>query len=442
MNRRKFLTGSTASFVGLSVRSLLTGLPPAFFLTGQLRAQDAGRKFAVIAQSGAGESVNGAGPGSFDSPDFIHPSDSATDLTRVIDGRTFSAADLGATTDYLGGANPVRISRCFEALGPMQDNMAFFHHRTGFGIHPQFQLAQKIDGRLKGDDGRGQEELPAAIAQENATALGTLTDRPIVLSGNATFQDAPLGSYSPTSIRELVLSAVSSEVPAEMFSATRNYLIDEVYQGTRESGDPNQQRFLDEYVVSQNQATEVAERLLDEVNAIDDDGMASQMKMAAIIIKLRLAPVVVVDYRLSGDNHVGNGMTVEAEHTLNMMADYREFYDFAVSNGVWNDLLYATVSVFGRSMNETGNGRGHNGSLSTGLLFGGHLTRKVVGGIDATRPRGFCMPINANDGGTANPNVSEDDTFACYAKSVLQAAGVPSPRLDVRVPDVPSVALV
>ena len=442
MNRRNFLMGSAGSLLGLSIRSLLTGLTPAFLLTGQLHAQESGRKFAIIAQSGAGESVNGSGPGSFDSPDFIHAGSGSTDLTRDIDGRTYTAADLGETTSFLGGPNPVRIARVFEALGMMQENMAFFHHRTGFGIHPQFQRAQKIDGRLRGDSGRGQEHLASAIAQENATALGTLMSQPVVLSGNATFRDAPLGTYSPTALRELVMSAVGSVVPSDMFGATRNFLVDEVYQRTRESGDPNQRRFLDEFVISQNQATEVAERLVSEVEAIDDDELASQMKMAAIIIKLRLAPAIVVDYRFSGDNHVSNGMTVEAEHTLNMVADYREFYDFAVSNGVWDELLYATLSVFGRSMNETGNGRGHNGSLSTGLLFGGHLSRKVVGGIDLTQPRGVSLPINSSTGGTDNADVSEADSFACYAKSVLQAAGVPQSRLDVRVPDVPAVSLV
>ncbi len=441
MNRRHFLKGISTSLLGLSIRSLLTGLPPAFFLTGQLRAQESGRKFAIIAQSGAGESVNGSGPGSFDSPDFIHATANATDLTRVIGGRTFSAADLGETTNFIDGPNAVRIARCFEALGPMQDHMAFFHHRTSFGIHPQFQRAQKIDGRLRGRTGRGQEHLASALAQENATALGTLMDRPVVLSGNASFEDAPLGTYSPTAIRELVLSAVDSEIPSDMFGATRNFLVDRVYRGTRSSGDPNQMRFLDEFVISQNQATDVAERLFSEVDAIDDDGLASQMKMAAIIVKLRLAPAVVVGYRFSGDNHVSNGMTVEAEDTLNMMADYREFYDFAMTNGVWDDLLYATLSVFGRSMNETGNGRGHNGSLSTGLLFGGHLERRVVGGLDTTQPRGVSLPLNASTGSTENPNVGEQDLFACYAKSVLQAAGVPEDRLDVRVPDVPHVTL-
>ena len=442
MNRRHFLKGSVSSLLGLSIRSLLTGLPPAFLLTGAVRAQASGRKFAIIAQSGAGESVNGGGPGSFDSPDFIHAGAGSTDLTRVVDGREFTATDLAETTTFLGGSQPVRIARVFEALGPMQDNMAFFHHRTGFGIHPQFQRAQKIDGRLRGDSGRGQEHLASAIAQENAVALGTLMDQPVVLSGNATFRDAPLGTYSPTALRELVMSAVGSEVPADMFGATRNFLVDEVYRNTRESGDPNQRRFLDEFVISQNQAAEVAERLVSEVDVIDDNGLANQMKMAAIIVKLRLAPAVVVGYRFSGDNHVSNGMTVEAESTLNMMANYREFYDFAVGNGVWDEILYATLSVFGRSMNETGNGRGHNGSLSTGLLFGGHLGRQVVGGIDPTQPRGVSLPINSNTGGTENANVTEQDSFACYAKSVLQATGVPQDRLDVRVPDVPAVSLV
>ena len=427
--------------MGLAVRSLLTGLPPAFLLSRRAWAQNPVRKFAIIAQSGAGESVNGCGPGSFDAPEFIHPSTQDSDYSAVIDGTTYTADSLSQSTVFIDGENPVRIAKCFESLGPMQDHMAFFHYRTELGIHPQFPIAQKAGGAIKGAFGRGEEELASAIAQETAAELGTLLTKPIVLSGSATFNGAPLNTYSPTVIKELVSSSVSGEVPGEMFGAARNYLLDKIYQDVKRDGDPNQKRFLDEYAISQSQADEVASKLLNEVVDIADDSYTSQMRMASIIIKLRLAPVVVVGYRFSGDNHVSDGLTIEAEDTLKMMATYRDFYDFANEMEVWDKCLYATVSVFGRSMNERGNGRGHNGSLSTGLLFGEHITRKVVGGIDPQQPRGVSLPFDAATGSTQQPNVSVQDAQASYAKSVLLAAGVSEPRLSERVRDVPAVSL-
>ena len=444
MDRRHFLKGAGGSALALSIRSLLTGLPPAFLLSGTVKASDASdasRKFGIIALSGAGESVNGCGPGSFDNPNFIHPSPGSTDLRVTIAGREFGALDLSETTQYLDGPQPVRIARCFEALGPMQDDMAFFHHRTSLGIHPQFPIAKKIGGAIKGPDGRGEEELVSAIAQENAASLGTVLSQPIVLSNSVTFQSTPLNTYAPTVIKELVASGVASAVPEQIFSAARNRLVDDVYGRIKDGGNPNQKRFLDEFVLSQTQADEVASKLMNEVVNISDDGLMSQMRMAAIIVKLRLAPAVAVGYRFSGDNHVADGLSIEAEDTLNMMAAYRDFYDFANTMGVWEDCLYATLSVFGRSMDERGNGRGHNGSLSTGLLFGSHLQRKVVGGLDPTSDRGASLPFNAATGALDNPNVSVSDGFASYAKTVLKAAGVPDDRLEVRVRDVPAVTL-
>ncbi|MEO1233683.1 MAG: hypothetical protein AAFZ18_32780, partial [Myxococcota bacterium] len=233
------------------------------------------------------------------------------------------------------------------------------------------------------------------------------------------------------------------EVPSGMFGSARNYILDRVFREVKANGTSNQRAFLDEFAISQQQADEVASRLVEEVVDISDDSLTSQMQMAAILIKLRLTPTVVLGYRVSGDNHVSNGLEVETPLTLDMMATYRDFYEFANEVGVWNECLYGTVSVFGRGMHHTGNGRGHNGSLCTGLLFGEHLQRKVVGGInlDPEFRKGACVPFNASTGGLDNPNVPVEQAEASYVKSVMKAAGVPNGRLEVRVKDVPAVDL-
>ncbi|MEO0813154.1 MAG: hypothetical protein AAFY60_09850, partial [Myxococcota bacterium] len=265
MDRRLFLSQTGAGVFGLSIRSLLTGLPPAFLMSGRALAAEATRKFAIIAQSGAGESVNGFGPGSFDSDAFIHPSTSDSDHTQTIAGVTYDADSLAQTTEFLSGPQPVRIAKVFESLGSMQDHITFFNYRTSLGIHPQMPIAQKAGGAIKGEIGRGEEELPSAIAQENAVGLGTLLDKPILLDGGATFRGAPLNRYSPTVIKELVSSSQGSEVPEGRYAAARNYLIDRIHKEVKANGTPNQKRFLDDHAISQQQASEVAGRLFSEV---------------------------------------------------------------------------------------------------------------------------------------------------------------------------------
>lgn len=441
MNRRSFLKGSTNSLLGLSMRSLITGLPAAFLVSGHAMAASTNRKYAIIGQSGRGESVNGCGPGSFDNPDFYHPTTYDSDFSKVIAGRTYTADDLSNTTTFIDGPQPIKIARCFESLGSMNDDMVFFHHRTRLGIHPQFAVAKKAGGAIKGFIGRGEEELASAIAQENAAYLGTLLDKPIILSGSGMYNGNSLNTYTPTVLKELVSSSVTTEISKQSFASARNFMVDKVFHQVKSTGTPNQMRFLDEYALSQEQATDVAEKLADEVADITDDSHESQLKMAAIIFKLKLAPSVVTDYRFSGDNHVSGGFGLEVADTLNMMAAYRAFHDFAINTGIWDQCLYATVSVFGRTMENKGNGRGHNGRLSTGLMFGQHLNKAVIGGIDPNEPKGLSMPINSQNGGTDNADVSVDDSFACYAKTVMKAAGIPDSRLDVRVRDVPAVEL-
>ncbi len=64
-----------------------------------------------------------------------------------------------------------------------------------------------------------------------------------------------------------------------------------------------------------------------------------------------------------------------------------------------------------------------------------------MGGIDLDpdRRKGPCLPFNGATGGLENPNVAVEQAQACYAKSIMKAAGVPDDRLDVRVRDVPTV---
>ncbi|MEO0973153.1 MAG: hypothetical protein AAFX85_08650 [Pseudomonadota bacterium] len=81
----------------------------------------------------------------------------------------------------------------------------------------------------------------------------------------------------PTVIKELVTSTIASEVPTSMFSAARNRLVDPTYGELRTNGALNQRKLLDEYVISQTQAEEVATQLAGEVVDIVDDSYSPRV---------------------------------------------------------------------------------------------------------------------------------------------------------------------
>lgn len=442
-NRRAFLQGSFGSAIGLSLGALLTGLPPAFLASGKVFAADCtSRKFTILSMSGGGESISSVAPGSFDSAIFDHVT-SADVYSKVLDdGRVITAADLANKMVFIPGTKPVYAARCFNALPPdLLDHTVFFHHRTNTLIHAEFGLVKNARGRLLGELGRGTEELPSAIAQENAACLGTIFTKPLVLSGNCSYKGEPLNTYSPTAIKNIVTKRTDAVLSSGSFGAARNLLIDSVYKDIQTSGTAAQKRFLDNFALSQQQAASIADALLDEVTAIDDDSIESQLKTAAIIVKLRLAPVVAVEHFFSGDSHHDDG-TNEITGTLDMMQAYRSMHASAVTAGIENDFVYATLDVFGRTtaFSNGYGGRNHNANLSTGLIMGAHLKKSVVGGINQTQARGESVAFNSTTGATTNPDIAINDSLGCYFKSVMKATGIPDDRLDARVRDVKAVS--
>ncbi|MEL6547806.1 MAG: hypothetical protein AAFQ82_24485, partial [Myxococcota bacterium] len=105
-----------------------------------------------------------------------------------------------------------------------------------------------------------------------------------------------------------------------------------------------------------------------------------------------------------------------------------------------NDVVFATLNVFGRSGRRgSKGGRGHYGNLCSGLILGGQIAGGVVGGLDSN---GQAVGLNSKDGSTNNPDVDSADTLNAYYKTLMRLAGVSSERRDVRIPDGKDVAAV
>ncbi|MEM9187593.1 MAG: DUF1501 domain-containing protein [Myxococcota bacterium] len=449
-SRRELLKGAGATSLGWSLRAAVTGLPLPFLLSGRVTAADPDARVTVLATSGAGESVNATGPGTFDAERkdyFDHTVAGDVDTSEVpnlvVNDVNLSAEDLATPVHLRFGDEPVRVARMWSALPEsLRQHLVWFNHRTGAGIHPQFKSVLRCHGRLRGEIGRGDEQLPSAIAQETAALLHTATAEPFILAGGGySSYGNPLASYSPTEVKTLVGSVGNTLGGVENFDALRDHYIDASYGHLRREGTPEQRRFLDEYVASRSQAAAFGTGLGTLLEEIVDDSIDSQLRVAAALAKLRIAPVIVTNYSFSGDNHYPGGLTDEAARSLTMMQSLDRFWRALQDFGILDDVLFATADVFGRTARiNPGNGRGHYGNLASGLIIGTHLSGGVVGGYEFTdNNKAYASGINSTTGKSDAPDIPPSDTLAAYFKSVMRAAGVPEERREVRFPENPEV---
>ena len=455
MDRRSFLHGTSGSLFGLSLRSLITGLPTAFLLSPRAMAQSASTtKYVLLAHSGAGESINGSGPGSFASEQFSHANSSHYDGSVECGGVEYTANDLSTPMDYAPnpqGGRPIQIARCFAAFGGMLESTAFFHCRTTTGIHPQFPAVRTLHGRIIDNlTGRGTEDFGSALAQELHPLTQSVLAKPILMASDGSkYQGQPLIRYTPTELAELIRTSVQQRVAPDEFAAARNHIVDSYHRRLQREGTPQQKRYFDNHVKSQTDARLVSERLSGQIDSINGDSFLDQMNLAALLFRLNITSVVNCNYRFSADNHQPDGLSTEAEHTLNMVKAYREFFNRAEELDILEQCLYATLSVFGRGMHVTNNGRGHNAKLYTGMLIGkGFIKKQQIGGIDPEFRGGQSLPFDAATklpvpaDRTGPSIVGVNDSIVSYCKSVMRAAGVPQTRVDARFKgEVPTVDL-
>ena len=94
------------------------------------------------------------------------------------------------------------------------------------------------------------------------------------------------------------------------------------------------------------------------------------MRCAAIIAKLRLAPVIMINTNFGGDNHQDAGLLNETNETLAMVAALDGYWQAIHDLNVADDVLFARLDVFGRSPHSDGNGRNHYGDFVSGLMIG------------------------------------------------------------------------
>ncbi|HCH65956.1 MAG: hypothetical protein CL927_07745 [Deltaproteobacteria bacterium] len=441
-SRRNLLCMGSATGVGLGLRSALTGLPVSFLLRGEAHADAVQPRVAILASSSEGEPINVCGPGTYEqatADSFTHPDPNRIELEEVnkqdVNGVVLGVESLSQAAEITLGVDRIRMAACFAALpSEMLRHLVWFNYRSGANIHPQYKDVLSCFGQVRGGDGRGDEQLPAAIAQELSGLLGTTTAAPLILgTGAFTSSGSSLANYSPMKLKTLTESVGQAIGGADNFAAMYDTFIDEAYRDVLRDGTAQQKRFFDQHAASRREATEFGSALGTLLAGIEDDSIKSQMETAAIVAKLRLAPVVVINTDFGGDNHQDAGLLAETNQTLAMIDALNEYWTVIEDYGVKDDVFFANLDVFGRDPSSDGNGRSHYGDFVSGLIVGTHLQGGVVGGWQLNG-KVQATGINATTGSPLGATIAPEDTLAAYYRTLLQAAGVSPDRQEVRLP--------
>ena len=453
LNRRNFLGGSLAGAASLSLRSLATGLPASFLLTGQMPAyaQSTSQKTLILAMSDDGESVNSYAPGTY-STDSNDPrfaierateTELGTDVKGSINGNNVQVGDFTNSATFDLGDTTVQGAKYFSYLPQsLRERMAFFHIRTAANGHPEGGRVHGVNGALVGGDGRGVEEIQSAIMQEMAVSDSVLT-KPMVLNGGGgrlavlSYGGAALTRYTPIDVKNLFLSSNSVEI--ENMNKVYENAIDSIYKTVKSTGTSAQREYLDAHAASRGQAVILGDQLGDLLSSVTGSSRGDQIKAAVGMAKAKLSPVIVVRYAYCGDNHGDANLATEVSQSIEQMNNLESLWSLIQAEGMEDQINYATYDIFGRTLGRNNSGgRDHHNSSCVNMMIGSNIKAGVIGGLEDWSNGGHrlmrAMNIDSATGAaSSNGDISADETLSSYARTLMASMGISEERIDFRI---------
>ncbi len=448
LSKRDLLKRALFGGGALGLRAFATGLPPAFLLNrGMAVAQETQQPtYLILSNAAAGHPSNANTPGTYPANpnnnndplrQIDHPqvADLGNGVQGTINGVDFTAASFETPVDLTLGSNTYKAAGPWAALPQGVLNRAtFFHHATYANAHPEFANVMQFHGAVKAANGRGQEMLSSAVAQETAGLLGTLTNQPVNVGGNQlTFEGRPLGTLDPLELKSLFgAGAHPTGVPdASQIVRLRDAVLDDVYRSVRESGSGAQKKFLDRYAMGREQAAQLGDQLGTLLANINSNNSADEARTAVALFRLNVTPVVVMQMRYGGDNHRDNNLGNEVTQTIETINSIRTLWNELVAADMQDRVTFANLDVFGRKLlrNSSG-GRDHNRDHHTMLMFGPGIAPGVVGGLEPSRNNnGSIRDFKA----TAIGDIPFDQTLESAGKTLAKAVGIAEDRINTRI---------
>ena len=424
LSRRQLLAGSALGIGAYAWRSLATGLPLSFIMqpgkalaatTPSTCSPQRTPQYLIMSISGAGNPVGLNAPGTY--PTAANP---------VVADIVHPPGDAFASKTFMMNGQSVAAAAAWSALPQaMLDRLAFFHHSTYTDVHTQFPAVMAGMGRVS----KG-EMLPSALSQSLAPCLGTIQAQPVNLtSGQLTYQGSSVPVLPPSSIASLLGGPNS---PLASLGPLRDQTLDTIHAYLKQHGNKAQRAFLDSMAVARQQSASLGGSLLSAFTNIKDDGVDSQFAAAVALIRMKVAPVVVMEMQFGGDNHFDTNLAYEAGHQLSSIASLTTFWNNLTALSLQDQISFGLWDVFGRTFKGRGTaGRDHLAAHSMGLLMGPHVAGGVIGGIAPLYGQYAATPIDAATGaGAAGAGIATTDLLASYMATVSASVGVDSAQIN------------
>jgi hypothetical protein len=423
LGRRGMLGAMATAGGGLLLRSLATGIP-ASVLLDPLSAK-AGpsltAKTLILSVSNNGDPLNANVPGTYEDvvPGIFHPDSglspgmAPTELT--LSGKQFLAAKPWA-----------------DLVNDTTDQIAFFHHATYTPVHGELGRVQKMMDATEQND-----MLISLIARETAPVLQTVQADPLSLgaSGGELLSAGGriLGNVAPLSVRQ-ALGGV--EGPLKDLTALRDGDIDRVYDIYRKQGTPSQLGLLDAWVRSRDEVRGISQDLIGELGLINGNDALNQVRCAAVLAAMNIAPVITVHLPFGGDSHNDTDFEDEAAQTIAsvglLQSLYAQLRDFRKNGPLKQQVLIGSLNVFGRTLLKNGtDGRDHHSGHHVMMLMGDGIKGGVVGGLtmDASGDEYIAAGIDTASGGVGT-DIPFEETLGAAGKTLAYALGVAEARVD------------
>jgi hypothetical protein len=430
LTRRQGLRAALFGSGMLGLRALATGLPIAFLrdpsrasaedLMCAITAKD-NLQYLILSASSAGDPINCNAPGTYEAASIIHPMQPEMAPTAVqLGSQSYMAAKPWAATEAGGALSAATLGRTL-----------FFHHSTRTTVHGDQPKVMKLLGATD----RG-EMLVSAYAKHLAGCFGTVQTEPIAVGarGNASelvsFAGRTLPSISPTQLKQLLTGSRSD--PLVKLRTLRDTALDQLNALAKTDASGVQRDFLDALALSQRQVRELAEQLATTLMAITSDDVKGQALAAAALIAANVTPVVTLHIPFGGDNHTDQDLQTETTQHVSGVQGIQSVMDGLAMLGLTDKVTFATMNVFGRTLNgiakvEGRTGRDHYGNHSVTLMVGKNIKPGVIGGVTTASSGAYVASDldSATGAAAAGGDIPAAESHIAAARTLGAALGLP-----------------
>ena len=402
-----------ASYVGL--RALATGLPAALLLDPRKALADvpaacpaaSKAQFIIFATSGNGDAINANVPGTYEDPGIYHGKDPAMAPARLT----------------LAGQAHTAAMPWTKLPQDVLDRMAFWHLMTNTPVHPKEPDVLKLMGTT--DAG---EMLPSILARHLAPCLGTIQSQPISLGASSPSEGLTYGGQALPIIPALALKATLTNPagPLTNLQPLRDQTLNQLYGIYKKDATKAQQKYIDSLVTSQAQVRNIRQDLLNQLSAITDNSVTSQIQAAITLIQMKVTPVIAIHIPFSGDNHRDIALAAESAETISGVAAIASLMAQLKSAGLQDQVTLMSLNVFGRTLNASNvDGRNHNPNHQVSFTIGKPFRGGVIGGVGPVGGDYGALAIDSKTGkGTPSGDILPTNTLPSFGQTMLAAVGV------------------